>query len=170
MILDLLSNTNLYRGLPAGLVAALDFLQGTDLTKLPIGKTAIDGERLFALVHEYEPKTAGELKFEAHRRYWDVQFVVSGTERMGWNARSRMTVSEAHDAELDVAFFQGTGSFFDVPAGTFAIFSPSDVHMPGVRPELNVCGGESGQAGGLVRKVVVKVEVGPPHSGDSWDD
>jgi biofilm protein TabA len=170
MILDLLSNSNLYRGLPAGLVTALDFLQGTDLTKLPIGKTVIDGERLFALVHEYEPKPAGELKFEAHRRYWDVQFVVSGTERMGWNARSRMTVSEAHDAERDVAFFQGTGSFFDVPAGTFTIFSPSDVHMPGVQQESADARRESIPAVNLVRKVVVKVDVGPPLSGDSWDD
>jgi biofilm protein TabA len=170
MIVDLLSNAPLYRGLPARLVTALEFLEKTDLAALPLGKTIVDGERLFALVHEYEPKPAAELKFEAHRRYWDVQFVVSGAERMGWNARRRMTVSEPHDGERDVAFFQGTASFFDVPAGTFAIFSPSDVHMPGVCGELAGAGGKSPSASGLVRKVVVKVEVGQPDAGDSWDD
>lgn len=154
MILDLLSNASLYRGLPGGLVAALDFLQATDLAALPLGKTVIDGERLFALVQEYTPKPASLGKFEAHRRYWDVQYVASGVERMGWNTLSRMTVAEPHIAERDVAFFTGPGDWFYVPAGTFAIFGPSDVHMPGVavddRDTANLP---------PVRKVVVKVEL-----------
>ena len=132
MILDVLTNAPLYRGLPARLVAALDWLQRTDLLALPLGKTVLDGERLFALVQEYTPKSQSVGKFEAHRRYWDVQHVARGVERMGWNTLARMTVSDPHSDERDVAFFQGTGSFFHVPAGTFAIFGPHDVHMPGV--------------------------------------
>jgi YhcH/YjgK/YiaL family protein len=154
MILDVLDNAHLYRGLPPRLVAALDFLKNTDLAALSIGKTVIDGERLFALTQEYAPKPAALLKFEAHRRYWDVQYVVSGVERMGWNTLSRMTVSEPHDAERDVAFFRGEGDLFRVPAGTFTIFGPTDVHMPGVAVE------ENGPLGAMVRKVVLKVEVG----------
>lgn len=151
MILDLLANASLYRGLPSGLVAALDFLQATDLAALPLGKTVIDGERLFALVQEYAPKPASGLKYEAHHRYWDVQYVVSGVERMGWNTLRRMTVSQPHDSERDVAFFTGRGDTFLVPAGTFAIFGPHDVHMPGIALD--------NAAAPTVRKVVVKVEV-----------
>jgi biofilm protein TabA len=153
MILDLLANAHLYRGLPARLVAALDFLQATDLAGLPLGKTVIDGERLFALTQEYQPKPASVLKYEAHQRYWDVQYVVSGVERMGWNTLGRMTVSEPYVAEQDVAFFTGGGDLFYVPAGTFTVFNPHDVHMPGVAVE----GASPDQP--LVRKVVVKVEV-----------
>jgi biofilm protein TabA len=151
MILDLLANASLYRGLPRRLVAALHFLETTDLAALPLGKTVIDGERLFALVQEYEPKPASVLKYEAHRRYWDVQYVVSGLERMGWNTLSRMTIGQPHDAERDVAFFTGSGDTFLVPAGTFAIFGPHDVHMPGIAP--------ASAPVASVRKVVVKVEV-----------
>jgi biofilm protein TabA len=151
MILDLLVNTSLYRGLPTRLVAALDFLKATDLAALPLGKTVIDGERLFALVQEYSPKPASALKYEAHRRYWDVQYVVSGVERMGWNTLSRMTVGQPHDNERDVAFFTGSGDTFLVPAGTFAIFGPHDVHMPGIAPD--------DAPAATVRKVVVKVDV-----------
>jgi biofilm protein TabA len=154
MILDVLENGGIYAGLPRQLVAAIEFLRTADLSALPLGKTVIEGERLFALTQEYTPRPAALLKFEAHRRYWDVQYVVSGTERMGWNTVARMTVSEPHDAERDVAFFRGEGDFFRVPAGTFAIFGPSDVHMPGVAIE------EAGTAGSLVRKVVLKVDVG----------
>ena len=151
MILDLLANASLYRGLPARLVAALEFLAATDLAALPLGKTVIDGERLFALVQEYAPNPASVLKYEAHRRYWDVQYVVSGVERMGWNTLGRMALSQPHDAERDVAFFTGSGDTFLVPAGTFAIFGPHDVHMPGIEP--------GGVAVPTVRKVVVKVDV-----------
>jgi YhcH/YjgK/YiaL family protein len=153
MILDLLANAHLYRGLPARLVAALDFLRATDLASLPLGKTVIDGERLFALTQEYQPKAANVLKYESHRRYWDVQYVVHGVERMGWNTLARMTESEPYIAEKDVAFFTGSGDLFYVPAGTFTIFGPHDVHMPGVAVE------GTGPESPLVRKVVVKVEV-----------
>lgn len=149
MILDKLENADLYRGLDPRIAAAVAWLKGTDLTALPLGKTVIDGEHLFALVQEYTPKQADVLKYEAHRRYWDVQVVVRGTERMGWANLTEMTVSEPHDAERDVAFFRGEGQFVLVPAGYFTIFSPQDVHMPGVAAEPL----------GAVRKVVVKVEV-----------
>jgi YhcH/YjgK/YiaL family protein len=151
MILDLLANASLYGGLPARLVAALDFLQSTDLAALPLGKTVLDGERRFALVQEYQPKPASALKYEAHRRYWDVQYVVSGVERMGWNTFGRMTISHPHDADRDVAFFTGSGDTFLVPAGTFAIFGPHDVHMPGIAPDNALAA--------TVRKIVVKVDV-----------
>ena len=151
MILDLLVNASLYRGLPGRLVAALHFLETTDLAALPLGKTVIDGERLFALVQEYEPKPVSALKYEAHRRYWDVQYVVSGLERMGWNTLDRMTVTQPHDVGRDVAFFTGSGDTFLVPAGTFAIFGPHDVHMPGIAPD-------SGPVA-TIRKIVVKVDL-----------
>ena len=65
------------------------------------------------------------------------------------------SVLEPYDAERDVAFFSGTASFIRVPAGSFAIFSPEDVHMPGVAAEGD-------DAAGTVRKIVVKVRGGQP--------
>lgn len=148
MILDRLENADLYRGIHPRIAAALDWLRATDLAAAAIGKTPIDGERIFALVQEYTPKNAELLKFEAHRRYWDVQYVARGSERMGWAPLSAMTVSEPHEEERDVAFYRGAGQFVLVREGSFTIFAPSDVHMPGVAVE------------GLaetVRKIVVKV-------------
>lgn len=150
MILDLLSNSAIYLRLHPRLAAALDWLRTTDLASLPLGKTIIDGERLFALIQEYTPKPSELGKFEAHRRYWDVQYVARGEEGMGWANLSEMTVSESYSQERDVAFFTGSGSFFRVPTGSFAIFGPQDVHMPGVAP--------AEKPAELVRKIVVKVE------------
>ena len=149
MITDVLANAHLYRSLHGRLAAAFDFLQNSDLLNLPLGKTVIDGERLFALVQEYTPKPAAACRLEAHRRYWDVQYVASGTERMCWGNLSQMVVDEPYDTARDVGFFHGAGSLILVPAGSFTVFGPQDVHMPGVALD---------EAAGLVRKIVVKVE------------
>lgn len=82
---------------------------------------------------------------------WSSQDVARGAERMGWVNLAEVRVSEPHDAERDVAFFSGTASFIRVPAGSFAIFGPEDVHMPGVAPDDE-------NASGVVRKIVVKVK------------
>ncbi len=149
MILDKLQNSDQYKTLHPRIAAAFDWLKQTDLAALPLGKTVIDGEHLFALTQEYTPKEPELLKYEAHRRYWDVQVVAAGVERMGWAPLSQMTLSEPYSADRDVAFFRGPGQFVLVPAGFFTVFAPQDVHMPGVAADPL----------GLVRKVVVKVEV-----------
>lgn len=151
MITDLLSNADLYKNIHPRLAAGLAWLRTTDLASLPLGKAVIDGEHLFALVQEYTPKGPELGKLEAHRRYWDIQYVASGEERMGWVNLGEATVSEPYDTEREVAFFTGKCNYIRVPAGSFTIFAPQDVHMPGVAPAEG--------AAGLVRKVVVKVEV-----------
>ena len=151
MITDLLSNADLYKNVHPRLAAGLAWLRNTDLASLPLGKAVIDGEHLFALVQEYTPKGPELGKLEAHRRYWDIQYVASGEERMGWVNLGEVTVSDPYDTEREVAFFTGKCNYIRVPAGSFTIFAPQDVHMPGVAPAEG--------AAGLVRKVVVKVEV-----------
>jgi biofilm protein TabA len=151
MITDLLSNADLYKSVHPRLAAGLAWLRNTDLASLPLGKAVIDGEHLFALVQEYTPKGPELGKLEAHRRYWDIQYVASGEERMGWVNLGEVTVSEPYNPEREVGFFTGKCNFLRVPAGSFTIFAPQDVHMPGVAP--------ADEKAGLVRKVVVKVEV-----------
>jgi YhcH/YjgK/YiaL family protein len=136
MITDLLANAHLYRNLHPGFAVALDFLATGDPLALPLGKTSIDGERLFALVQDYAPKPLAEGRYEAHRRYWDLQFVARGAERMGWANLGSMTVDKPYDAARDVGFFHGRGDLFHVSTGGFAIFGPQDVHMPGLVPDL----------------------------------
>ena len=150
MITDRLSNADHYRNIHPRLAAGLDWLRATDLASLPLGKTVIDGEHLFALIQEYTPKPPDLGKLEAHRRYWDVQYVARGEERMGWVNLGEVTVSEPYNSEREVGFFTGKCNFFRVPSGSFAVFGPQDVHMPGVAPEE--------KAADVVRKIVVKVE------------
>ena len=146
MIIDRLSNPSPLFALPRRLAQALDYLRTTDLASVAIGRHDLDGDRLFALVQEYTTRAADQCVWEAHRKYIDVQFVAVGIERMGYANLAEMHERAAYDATRDVAFFEPGESFVTIPAGTFAIFGPEDVHSPG-----HAAGEPS-----LVRKVVIK--------------
>jgi YhcH/YjgK/YiaL family protein len=131
MILDRLEHAKLYRPLAVDIARALDYLQATNLRELADGRHVIDGERLFAIVQRYQPKPAKEAKWESHRKYIDVQYVVEGCEWMGYAPLSdKWPVTQAYDAQKDVGFFDAQGVLMEVPAGSFAIFMPQDVHAP----------------------------------------
>ncbi|MBX3010879.1 MAG: YhcH/YjgK/YiaL family protein [Caldilineaceae bacterium] len=135
-------------GLAARLQAAFDYLQNTDLENTEPGKVEIDGNRVFALVQEYNTKPRAQGFWEAHRQYLDVQYVAKGVEHMGFANLEQLTAG-AYDAAKDYVPAEGAGSFVLLPAGMFTIFMPQDAHMPGIavnEPQP-------------VKKVVVKVVI-----------
>ncbi len=150
MILDHLSRSELYYHLDPRLKLAWEFLQNNDPLALPLGRTTVDGDYVFALTQEYVPREESECRLEAHRRYFDIQYVASGEEKMGWAALEGLEVTEPYSEERDVAFFQGTCELLLVKAGFFTVFSPHDVHKPMVRPTED--------ATQKIRKIVMKVQ------------
>ena len=148
MIVDRLKNAALY-GSGGKLARALDWLASADLTKLQPGRVEIDGAELYALAQTYQTRLRENRQFEAHRRYIDVQYVAEGTEQMAYAHLSALKSAVPYDAEKDIEWLDGEGSFIVVPAGAFAVFFPEDAHIPGVA---------IGKPAG-VRKVVVKVRV-----------
>ena len=101
------------------------------------------------MVQTYDTKPRSAGRWEAHKRYIDIQFIVEGEEVMGVAPVSELTEKTPFDPAKDVGFFDGTGQFFTMRAGEFAILYPHDAHMPQIAP------GEPA----YVRKVVVKVAV-----------
>ena len=94
MIIDKIENAHLYKGLSKRIEKAFEYIRATDLKNIKPGKYEIDGENIFALISEYKTKSEQEGKLEAHRKYIDVQYVISGEEIDGicssqWSANSR---------------------------------------------------------------------------------
>ncbi|MBI2515645.1 MAG: YhcH/YjgK/YiaL family protein [Opitutae bacterium] len=107
---------------------------------------------VFAIEQVYRTKPRPEGFFESHRKYIDVQVVVTGAELMEVEDISRLTVSQAYDPERDYLKYvdTSTASRLIVRAGDVAVFYPTDGHMPTLQ--------RAGQSE-LVRKTVVKVAV-----------
>jgi YhcH/YjgK/YiaL family protein len=152
MIIDALDNSVVYEGLGPGFAQAFAYLRSGRAGTDAIGRHALDGDDLFVNIEEYTTKLRDQGRWEAHRKYADVQYVVSGCERMGYAVIDGMAVEQAYDAEADVGFYTGNGVMLRVPAGTFTVFMPQDAHMP------CIADGSPGEPG-AVRKVVVKVRV-----------
>lgn len=145
MIVDRLSNWRAY-GFPPRLARAFELLSDPAVQALPDGRHELDGERLVALAQGYTTKAVADGRLEAHRKYVDVQFVVSGEERMGWAPLEGLP--GRFDEEKDLGFYEGEFDLVHVPAGFFAVFFPHDAHAPGLDPKSGFC---------RVRKIVLKV-------------
>lgn len=150
MVTDSLKNIDLYYGLSERLDKAFDYLKTTDFTSMEVGKYEIEGTDIYAMVQEYQSKPLSEGKWEAHKKYIDIQYICQGIEQMGYAQIDKMTVSTEYNPDKDVLFLSGEGSFFKVDMNDFAIFMPNDAHMPGI---------SAGDSSKGVRKVVVKILV-----------
>ena len=146
MIIDQLANARCYFGLGARYAEAFGYLLRTDFGSLAPGRYEIDGADVFALVQAYDTKPRAQGFWEAHRRYSDIQYVVSGVEQMGFASLAHLQAGD-YDAAKDFVPAQGAVEVVTVRAGSFALFMPQDAHIPGL----------SLDAPQAVKKVVVKV-------------
>jgi len=149
MVVDNLQNASLYFGLHKNFQLAFEYLQKTDFSQVENGKYELDGENVFAIVNRYETHFAEELKWEAHRKYIDIQFVSKGFEQIGIEDINEVPPLTEYDEENDVRFFIGGGNHFPLIEKTFAIIFPHEVHKPGIAITKK----------SEVLKVVIKVKV-----------
>ena len=115
-----------------------------------VGKYELEGGA-YASVQEYTTKSRSDAKYEAHKKFIDIQLLLAGRELIAVTPIEKMELSDAYDDAKDVMFFHHNDECTDfvLEAGDFLILYPQDVHMPGV------C--VNGKA--PVRKVVVKLPV-----------
>ena len=149
MILDQLKNAKLYYSLGERTAKALQYLETTDFSNLEPGSYDIDGDNIFALVSVYNTKPLSAAKWEAHKKYIDIQYVASGKEKMGVTSSDKVIPLEEYSENNDCTIYKGDGNYILVDESSFAVFFPTDVHMPGV--SINIPK--------EVKKVVVKVKV-----------
>jgi YhcH/YjgK/YiaL family protein len=124
------------------------FLKTADLKALPLGKQELDGQRLFVSIDEYTTKDKSETRYESHKKYIDIQYIIDGEELIGLTTPDNVNVTEPYNEEKDIAFyaFEG-GDDIKVTPGNFVVFFPDDVHRPVMKANAN----------SKVRKIVVKI-------------
>jgi YhcH/YjgK/YiaL family protein len=151
MVFDSISNRQIYRRIGSGIERALDYLANTDFAALEDGKHEIDGDELFALVSTYHTEPESVRSFEAHRKYLDVQYILSGREIIYWAPLAELTPAGEYSEEKDIVFLSGEArARLQLTPGSFTLFYPEDAHMP------NCAWNDPGP----VRKTVVKVRIG----------
>lgn len=150
MILDTLPHADRYLSAHPLFAAGFDYLRRFT-SDIADGRYELDGDRLFALVQSYATVPAAEKRFEAHRRYIDIQFLHRGEEVIGYAPVSRLKPVDEFNPQKDIGFFEEPAASTPcaLGEGDFAIFFPQDGHKPGclLRAPL------------AVRKIVLKIAV-----------
>ena len=140
--------------LQARINEALHYLRTADIASLPTGRIEINGKEMFAVVQRYHTAPQQAQRFENHRRYLDLQYLVRGEEAI-YVSRRRWTgaaVTE-YDEAGDIQFYQEPScvpSRLHLAAGDYAVFGPDDCHK-------TQC--DAAPGGAEVCKVIVKIKI-----------
>jgi YhcH/YjgK/YiaL family protein len=131
--------------------AAFDFLRNNDLLSLTPGTEIPVCDGVLAKIQEYTTDPEETRRFETHRDYFDIQFVVRGEEFIGIVPAQGLTPDGEYDAANDLQYYvtppkHGGAVLRD---GDFLIVPPEDAHRPNCMTDKP----------STVRKIVVKVKV-----------
>ena len=130
MVYDFLENAALYAGMGTGIAKGLDALKNRNVAALEPGDYPIDGDKIVLKIQSYNTKPAEQARFEAHRRFIDIQCIVSGEEKIGIEPLHNMVKETEARPEGDIWFYEGTGSEVLMRPGQFMIIYPSEAHAP----------------------------------------
>lgn len=134
MIYDRLTNSKKYYALGKNIQKGFEFLLSSDLKNMADGRYSIDGDKIYANIQSLKTKPIEDRKWEAHRKYIDIQYVIKGEEKMGYGILDDFNkIIEEYDSERDITFLdtdKNNYNFIGVKAGDFVIFYPDDVHAP----------------------------------------
>ncbi len=149
-IVDRLENYRKYTNLHPGFEKAFSFLSQKDIARLELKKHVIDGENIFCPLSKNAGKTRDQAVLEAHRKYIDIQYVISGDEEIGYRPTAEcLNEKDPYNTDKDIIFFDDRPShWLKVPAGSFVIFFPQDAHAPLA-------------SSGELHKAVVKIKLAP---------
>lgn len=135
---------------PAAIQTALRWIADHDVAHMEAGTYELQGNDLYINIQDFTTQPAEVRQPERHDDYLDIQYIVSGVERMGYVPYTgKETVQEDPEGK-DITFYKDLvgETFVDVTPGCYCIFFSNDIHRPG-------CAAGEPCA---VRKVVVKMK------------
>jgi len=136
-----------YHAHPSRWHKAFYFLRHTDFSALGAGRHPIDGDEVYAVITVGPARSGDTALWEAHRRYDDIHYVISGKEKIGIAPLSQAKPKIAYDSVRDIAFYEAKGGYFVAEPGLFFIITTKEAHCPNLEAE----------DAGLIKKLFIKV-------------
>ena len=149
MIIDSIKNAHKYYAVHPSLKASFEALMKID-ESTPNERITVDGDNIFINLSEYTNKNVDDCLFESHKKYIDIQYVVSGEEYIDLCDQEILEFTDNRLDTDDIAFFKNTDKFSraDLTEGMFVVIFPGEAHRPCVAPDGK---------GVKVRKAVAKI-------------
>ena len=149
MIYDTLAHLSLYEQALPLLTEGLRFLQNASADIAP-GRHLLSAGN-YANVDLYTTRKVNPLGYEAHRKYIDIQFLLSGEEEVLIRNVDELDCTSPYDPDRDVAFFRHAEPTARVKLGkgAFVVLFPQDAHEPQICIDTP----------SPVKKIVVKIAI-----------
>lgn len=127
---------------------AVDYLKNIDIKALELGNHVIN-DWLNINVQEYITKPARECRFESHRKYVDIQMMISGVEAIETADIGKLEIAIEYNQEQDVAFWKQIPDQMKsvIADNSYVVLYPQNAHMPCIAVDKPL----------KVRKLVAKV-------------
>jgi YhcH/YjgK/YiaL family protein len=126
--------------------AAFAFLKTQNLETITPGKYPILGDEVFASVTEAPSHKKDEVKWESHKNYIDLQYIIKGQETIGIADTSKSTIIKPYSP--DVINYQAEGNYYTAGPGQFFLFFPNNAHRPTILVDQYP----------IVKKIVIKIQ------------
>ncbi len=153
MIFDNMENKEMYRKMHRGFDKAFAFLERCLAETPDEDYYEIDGSEVYAMIQRYATVAESEIKWEAHKKYIDIQYMMNGREYIGWakagDIAQKNSYDEANDCIL-AEYPKVQPVFLPLYKDDFAIFFPQDLHKPKCRYD---------ETTSQVTKIVIKIAV-----------
>ena len=149
MILDHLENIERYKGIYKPLFKGLSFLKNVEQNIAP-GTYKISS-LITMIVSEYETQDQDKGLYECHQKMIDIQYPITGLEKVIWAERSGMEIVQNYDQTTDREYYKEplrTAGCI-IGDGNFIIFFPGEPH----NPQLAAFGDEQ-----FIKKVTIKIQ------------
>lgn len=130
MIYGNINYPELYDFLAEKFTLCLDFIKNNELSTMELTTYELDGNNVFCNLTEYDTVPSNEKKFEAHKSYLDIHYILEGTEKIEIGFTKDM---QAGEYTPDIMFLEGEGKGSVILSkGDFLICYPDDAHKPGI--------------------------------------
>ena len=131
MITDNIKNCDLYADLHKGFKEAFEFLKTLNADTPTDSYMA--GENKASVSHMNTTsftKDGAKKPVEAHKKYIDIHYIVSGSEKFGYANTLKLKPTCEYNEELDYVFLEGNVDMITLSDGDFVITYPDDAHLP----------------------------------------
>lgn len=132
MILDVINNLKFYESVNKKFTEIVSLIETADFSRLEPGRHEAGIEGVYFLVNTYETINESRDILEAHRKYIDVQYMITGEEIIDYEPLESQIINKEYDADADYILYKPENSIkVTLKTGMVAIFLPNDLHMPG---------------------------------------
>ncbi len=110
---------------------SFEFLKRKDLASLQPGSVDL-GQGVKANIQHYTTFGWDENLFESHEKFFDIQFLIEGSEIVGVCSREGLEIAKPYNPDSDVTFYKDPAEYGKVllKGGDFIVLAPEDVHKP----------------------------------------